>query len=901
MKKPLLRLLLILFPAFASYTVAGQELYLIPAPRNVDVRPGQFVFGSEVRIFDNGLKNIGLEDLKDILLTELGIPAILPKNGTKQAIRFEKRDDPSFRGNAEAYRLEVGPGEIRVTGPTEAGIFYGVQTLTQLITANRTGRAVPCLVITDYPDIPIRGWQDDISRGPIPTLEFMKKEVRTLAAFKLNAMTLYTEHVFKLKRHPTLAPDDGITQEQIAELSEYAAKYHVQVIGNFQSFGHMEKILSKPGYEHLAESGHILTPTKEESYTFMKEIYSEIVPAYSSPYFNINCDETFGLGETLSKKMADTMGIEGIYGYHINRLNDLLKPYNKRILMWGDIAANPKIAARLPRDITVISWGYHDAASFDYAIKPFSDQHLNFWVAPGVSCWGNVFPNLKVAEVNISNYIRDGYRLGATGVLNTCWTDDGLNLFENNWYGLVWGAECSWRASPPAPSPALPAVAGEGVTLPQKERFGEAVPAFAGMTKEAFGKAFDKIFFGTKTVSVVDWMQALSSLHQDKVRAIATNGRIFETVLPFYPEYVNGVQITLNNSVIHKVDSLRQLLPELRREAVRNGIDLRYLEYAISAIRFSAEKNVFRVNLYRHLQEGSGGQADSGILAGLDILVKEAARLKSGYEELWRLTNRNWWLDRNMEKFGKLREDLLNVRGLTILTFGDTLTAAGRSLTMRSMLGNMPVFFTLDGSVPTVQSQRYAGPVTLTGDATIRARVIDGGREYPEAADSLIMHKAIGRLYRLNSHWSTYHPAYDAGGRLGLLDGRTGSVKDIRSGRWQGYSGQDISVEIDFGKKETLHTLSMGFYQHTFSWVILPKQLDIFASDDGVTYRKLKSLTHDIPVNYPDPVVHRFETGLDGIQARFLRVVGVYYGPLPAWHGSAGQESMMFADEITIL
>jgi hypothetical protein len=750
----------------------------------------------------------------------------------------------------------------------------------------------------------------------------MKKEVRTLAAFKLNAMTLYTEHVFKLKKHPTLAPDDGITQEQIAELSAYAANYHVQVIGNLQSFGHMEKILAKPGYQHLAESGHILTPSKEESYTFMKELYSEIVPAYSSHYFNINCDETFGLGETLSKRMADTMGIEGIYGYHINRLNNLLKPYNKRILMWGDIAANPKIVALLPKDITVISWGYHDAASFDYAIKPFFDQRLNFWVAPGVSCWGNIFPNLKVAEVNISNYIRDGYKLGATGVLNTCWTDDGLNFFENNWYGLVWGAENSWRASPPAPSPALPAVAGEGGALPQNERpgkalpqnerpkdgtrapnerSGKAIPAFAGMTEEAFGEAFDKIFFGTKTVSVVDWMQALSALHQGKVRGMATNGRLFEPVMPFYPEYVDPVQIGLNSTVTRQVDSLKGLLPALRNEAVRNGINIGYLEFAADEVRFSAEKNIFRVWLHQYLQGTSGDRAGTGLKASLDRLVTEAESLKSRYESFWKLTNRNWWLDKNMEKFDRLREDLLNVRGLTILAFGDTLTPAGRSLAMRSMLDNLPVYYTLDGSAPTLQSARYGSPVFLAGDATVRARVIDGGREYPEAVDSVVVHTAVGRLHRLNSHWSPYHPAYDAGGKLGLLDGRTGSVKDIRSGRWQGYSGQDISVEIDFGKGEVLHTLSMGFYQHTFSWVILPKQLDIYASDDGLTYRKIKTLTHNIPANHPEAVVHRFETGLDGLRTRYIKVVGVYYGPLPEWHGSAGQESMMFADEIKVL
>jgi len=876
---------------FTSALTAQTTLNLIPVPKQVVLKPGTFDFPKEITIRENDLANIGLEDFTALLQKELGSSVLKNGRGKRNSIRIEKVRNIGFSAGTEGYFLEVGPEGITLRGTDEAGIFYGIQTLSQLITANRNGSSIPCMTIRDYPDIPIRGWQDDISRGPIPTLDFMKKEVRTLAAFKLNAMTLYTENVFKLKKHPTLAPADGITEEQIAELSEFAARYHVQVIGNFQSFGHMEKILSKPGYEHLAESGHILTPAKEESYRFMKEVYSEVVPAYSSPYFNINCDETFGLGEGLSAKMADSIGIEGIYGYHINRLNDLLKPYQKRILMWGDIAANPKIVALLPKDITVISWGYHDAPSFDYAIKPFSDQGLNFWVAPGVSCWGNVFPNLAVASVNISNYIRDGYRLGATGVLNTCWSDDGLNFFENNWYELVWGGEKSWNAPVEGTDPQPGAVHGLGVP--------------AGMTgttvgMSGFDKSFDHLFFGVQSGSVTSWMKAFSSLHQGKVREIERNGRFFEPVMPFYPEYVEDIQLDLNSEVLFKLDSLQKLLPALMKESDRNRIALDYLGFALDEVRFSATKNIFRVQLYRYLKGLNGALPAESLKSMLMGLVSETAQLRTRYASLWKLSTRDWWLDRNLEKFNRLQQDLRDVRGLTILSVSDTISQSGRKVEMRSILDKLPVYYTLDGSLPTIRSTKYSGALFLKGDATIRARVIAEGMEFPETADSLIYHKAIGKLLRLNSTWSNYHPAYDAGGRLALLDGRTGSVKDIRSGRWQGYSGQDINLEIDFGRMDTLHSLSMGFYQHTFSWVILPRQLDIYSSNDGVNYQKYITLHHDIPVDYPDPVTYRFETDLKNLRARYLKVVAVYYGPLPDFHASHGAESMMFADEVEV-
>ena len=92
-----------------------------------------------------------------------------------------------------------------------------MQTLKQLIRANATGHAIPACSITDWPMLRYRGWQDDISRGPIPTMDFLKREIRTMSEVKENFFTLYTEHVFKLKKHPEIAPDDG------AEIGEDAA------------------------------------------------------------------------------------------------------------------------------------------------------------------------------------------------------------------------------------------------------------------------------------------------------------------------------------------------------------------------------------------------------------------------------------------------------------------------------------------------------------------------------------------------------------------------------------------------------------------------------------------------------------------------------------------------------
>jgi len=131
----------------------------------------------------------------------------------------------------------------------------------------------------------MRGWLDDITRGPIQTLDVLKREIRTMAEYKQNWFTLYTKHVFKLEKHPTIAHNDGITAKEIKELSAYAKQYHVELVGCFQSFGHFKNILDIPKYAHL--------------------------------------------GEVASKEMVAEMGPGGVYAYHINRIADLLKPYGK--------------------------------------------------------------------------------------------------------------------------------------------------------------------------------------------------------------------------------------------------------------------------------------------------------------------------------------------------------------------------------------------------------------------------------------------------------------------------------------------------------------------------------------------------------------------------------------------
>ncbi|RKY71295.1 MAG: hypothetical protein DRQ14_07505, partial [Candidatus Latescibacterota bacterium] len=197
---------------------------------------------------------------------------------------------------SESYALLIDEEGILVASEGPAGVFYGVQTLVQLLESG--DGELPCLRIRDWPDMRYRGLQVDISRGPVLRMDYLKKVIRTMAKFKLNMLTLYTEHMFRFEKHPVIGPEGAaLTAEEVRELSAYARQYYVELVGNFQSLGHFRNILKHREYRDLAETSFrwVISPAKEGTYRLLEELYSEIVPAYESEWFNVNCDETWGL------------------------------------------------------------------------------------------------------------------------------------------------------------------------------------------------------------------------------------------------------------------------------------------------------------------------------------------------------------------------------------------------------------------------------------------------------------------------------------------------------------------------------------------------------------------------------------------------------------------------------
>jgi hypothetical protein len=440
----------------ARSIVISEELRLIPFPKEITLERGTFSFEQPLVLeVPNGSSNVIAQLLTDELnqaslkLSEVrGLTSSVPafrisvQPGTLKTPSLPTNDVP------EKYALDVWTNEIVGAAKDATGLIYAAQTLCQLIRANREGNSLPSLTIRDWPKLRWRGFQDDMTRGPSSTLANLKIEAGLGAYLKFNLMTYYMEYQYAFKKYPQIGPTNGsLTPEDLQALVRHCQSLHLDVLGNQQSFGHFGRILEHPEFANLRETADVLTPVREETYQLLDDLYSEVCPLVPFPWFNVCCDETAGLGTGPAHELAASIGVGGVYARHLVRLHDMLRDkYHKRMMMWGDIILqHPDHLKEVPKDTILLSWGYDSRPSYDSQIVPFEKSGYEFFVCPGVSDWSRILPDFGVAVTNIYNFVRDGLKHGALGMINTDWEDDGEALKAVKWHADAWAAECAWN------------------------------------------------------------------------------------------------------------------------------------------------------------------------------------------------------------------------------------------------------------------------------------------------------------------------------------------------------------------------------------------------------------------------------------------------------------------------
>lgn len=532
----------------------------------------------------------------------------------------------------EGYELFIDNNQVVLAANTPQGLFYGKQSLIQLIRGAQNN-TLQGLHIIDKPAVKYRGVMDDISRGPVPTLEYMKYQIRRFAELKINTLTYYTEHVVRTEKHPEFAPPGGaLSIAEWKELSEYAKEYYIELIPNFQSLGHAEKVLLCPKFQNIAESNTMYALTKPETLEFMRDIYTEMSPAFESKFFHVNCDETFDIGRGPSSEKVKELGVGRVYTDYMNQLSSILKDNGKRMMMWGDIVLqHPEILDILPKETVMMTWEYSDYDSYSKWIDPFVEKGFDFIVCPGVLNSSRISPNYKMAIPNIQKFIKQGIEKGAIGVLNTVWDEGSLHTFDRDWYGVAYGAEHSWNPNKKELSD-FDTRLSKAIYRSEK---GELITAIHKLTEmseiEALDNMSELVFW--KTVipergkhikySLTDWEDVFEACLE--VDSILSN----PTALNYTREYKAFGMVTA---------------------------EYKYLAKAKLKLAEAASLYVEAIDIQRQDKIKTKTLLDK-VYANITECRNDLAKVQKDYDTIWKAENREYWNNFEMEPFNQLLTD----------------------------------------------------------------------------------------------------------------------------------------------------------------------------------------------------------------------------------------------------
>ncbi len=418
----------IAFLSMASLSIYAQKISLIPKPVQVNIQEGYFRFSPETVIYyhTDDLKNTA-QMAADLWENKLGFRLRTAKQTYIQkpagfVMQLTNPNDKAL-GN-EGYKIEIDQKIIFLSANTNAGLFYGIQTISQMFDEQEQG-LLPACQIMDYPRFPYRGMHLDVSRHFMP-LEFIYKTLDRLAMHKLNVFHwhLVDDQGWRLeiKKYPRLteigawrvdlehrdwedrpltndrtnATYGGFyTQEEVKAVVKYAEERHITVIPEIEMPAHvMSALAAYPQFSCTGEDvgipaggvwpiTHIYCAGNDSTFIFLEDVLTEVMGLFPSTYIHIGGDEADKANwracpkcqaRIKNEKLADE---DALQSYFIKRIEKFLNAHGRRIIGWDEI-----LEGGLAPNATVMSWrgesGGIEAAKHGHTVIMTPGSHCYF-------------------------------------------------------------------------------------------------------------------------------------------------------------------------------------------------------------------------------------------------------------------------------------------------------------------------------------------------------------------------------------------------------------------------------------------------------------------------------------------------------------------------------------------
>ncbi|TZF85938.1 beta-N-acetylhexosaminidase (plasmid) [Pedobacter sp. BS3] len=395
-----MRKITFLFFLLCSTSLFAQKISIIPEPVEANLKAGQndFIINAQTKLVLAGNEAVNsaaffLQYLEEYY--HLKIDITRNSADLRNTIVFKKDTADTVKGG---YTFDSDEHTIHITGNDDAGIFYGMQTLIQLLpTDSAAALTIPAAHIRDYPRFAYRGLHLDVSRHMFP-VSFIKKYIDYIALHKMNYfhwhLTDDSGWRIEIKKYPQLTQigawrkgtligqypgkgNDGIryggyyTQNEIREVIQYAAKRYITIIPEIDMPGHCMAVLAT--FPELSTTpdepkevattwgifnkfNNVLVPS-EKTFRFLEDVLSEVMDLFPSEYVHIGGDECAKKWWQQSKATQDFIrkhhlkDEEGLQSYFVNRVEKFVNAHGKKIIGWDEI-----LQGGLAPNATVMSW-----------------------------------------------------------------------------------------------------------------------------------------------------------------------------------------------------------------------------------------------------------------------------------------------------------------------------------------------------------------------------------------------------------------------------------------------------------------------------------------------------------------------------------------------------------------
>ena len=241
-----------------------------------------------------------------------------------------------------------------------------------------------------------------------------------------------------------------------------ASELGIDLVPNQNSFGHLRYFLADPRLKKIGEisepyadtSGEFvrrpatLAPNHPGTLPFLRGLYDELLPNFSSVLFNIGGDETWDLGKGQNKKLCETKGKGRVYLDFLKKIHHEVSTRGRQMMFWGDIILKyPTLIRALPKNIIALNWGYEANHPFAKEAAKFARAKIPFYVCPGTSTWQSLIGKHDNALANLRAAAKAGKKSGAIGFLNTDWGDGGHpQPLAVSWPLFAAGAALAWNS-----------------------------------------------------------------------------------------------------------------------------------------------------------------------------------------------------------------------------------------------------------------------------------------------------------------------------------------------------------------------------------------------------------------------------------------------------------------------